>query len=905
MKTRKILAFLLCIALIMSVSVSVYAEGEDLLFKDKPVSEQYEQLIALDGDNEAQEALLATLTEEQLSALSEYAQSVQPAREMPKTVTFVDAGPFMPAVQVQTALRRAAAKAAANEEENGLILSKTAVPDGSGGYKIRMEAYTTGKVTTSATTVPVDIVLVLDQSGSMAYDFSGNSTNTNEARRQYAMKQAVNNFINEVAGKYSAEADHRMAIVQFNSGASVLQGWTAVDTEGCNALKDKINGLLDSPSGATNVAAGMNQAETLMGSEYNYTGANTNRQKVVIVFTDGVPTTASDFDTKVANSAIASAKKLKDGGATVYSIGIFNGANPNELYGASGFDTNSDGTVGSQWILDTWGLLPGNDFPEADRPATNRFLNYISSNYKDTANVGLTRETSGLGILHYKITYKITQNFDRSASNYYLTAADATSLNKIFKTISENIETQDIDLGSETVIKDIVSPYFTAPAGASDVKLYTADYNGSDFGSDVSAPDTVKPQFSGDTVSVTGFDFNKNFVSQNIKEDGTYGKKLIIEFNVNAKADFLGGDSVPTNGDASGVYDKDGNLVEAFVVPEVKVPVKTLIPEGIDKNIYLMGSVSAEDVFSKGKLNGSAFDPNGENNKFVDIVYTVKDGETVLGTYTIARGTTEGAWAGGAIPTLSPAGDKTYTITCTVKASETNKAEAKASANINVFKPELTFKDAAVYYGDNAPQFDAVNKVSEVWKHGETLSTAVVMTGDKPVLALSYLPEAGAIADGKIAVKTDIPVRVSVKIGAADITAQTSFAHENCTESSCAFDPTDGQFLLHVKTCSLTIEKTGGAEDESYLFTVTGPDGTYRIAVQGNSARTIVGLPVGEYTVKEDDGWSWRFEATDIIQQLSPESSSGTVTVSNVQSIFKWLSGDSFKINLFGQEPKS
>ena len=213
MKTRKILAFLLCIALIMSVSVSVYAEGEDSLFKDKPVSEQYEQLIALDGDNEAQEALLATLTEEQLSALSEYAQSVQPAREMPKTVTFVDAGPFMPAVQVQTALRRAAAKAAANEEENGLILSKRAVPDGSGGYKIRMEAYTTGKVTTSATTVPVDIVLVLDQSGSMAYDFSGNSTSTNEARRQYAMKQAVNNFINEVAGKYSAEADHRMAIV--------------------------------------------------------------------------------------------------------------------------------------------------------------------------------------------------------------------------------------------------------------------------------------------------------------------------------------------------------------------------------------------------------------------------------------------------------------------------------------------------------------------------------------------------------------------------------------------------------------------------------------------------------------------------------------------------------------------
>ena len=131
------------------------------------------------------------------------------------------------------------------------------------------------------------------------------------------MKQAVNNFINEVNKKYSEEADHRISVVTFGSGAKTLQGWTSVDSEGKTSLGKSINALPQSPSGATNVGAGMQRAETLMGNEYNYTGSNTERQKVVIVFTDGVPTTQSDFDTGVANTAISSAKNLKDGGCTV------------------------------------------------------------------------------------------------------------------------------------------------------------------------------------------------------------------------------------------------------------------------------------------------------------------------------------------------------------------------------------------------------------------------------------------------------------------------------------------------------------------------------------------------------------------------------------------------------------
>ena len=461
-RLSKLTALLLAIALVLCAFAGVWAEGTEKKeaiskeeyeaalaaamanFPNLTPEEQYKFLLSLNGDDELIESYLALLSEEQMSALNAYIIETE-GYEIPETVVFTDAGPFLPAVNVGTSnsrLMRAASFAlpsgnsAEGETDNGLILDKIATVNDDGTYTIRMEAYTEGTVTTSTKTIPVDIVLVLDQSGSMAYDFNGNSTNTNTARRQYAMKQAVNNFIEAVNNKYSTEADHRMAIVTFGSNASILQGWTAVNNSGKTTLQGKISGLPNSPSGATNVAAGMEQAETLMGSGYGYTGTNTKRQKVVVVFTDGVPTTDTDFDTTVATNAIASAKNLKDGGATVYTVGIFTGANPNELYGASGFDTNSDGTPKSKWVKDTWGFFPGTDFPEADRPAGNRFLNYLSSNFPGAESIGLSRNTEGLGIFHYKITYTITDDYPRSASNYYLTASDSNSLNRIFQTIS-------------------------------------------------------------------------------------------------------------------------------------------------------------------------------------------------------------------------------------------------------------------------------------------------------------------------------------------------------------------------------------------------------------------------------------------------------------------------------------
>ena len=256
-------------------------------------------------------------------------------------------------------------------------------PDGEGNYTIRMTAQATGKTTTTTEAAPMDIVLVLDQSGSMADDFNGKTTYKDEARRQYAMKAAVNSFIDEVAKKYTPNANHHMAIVTFDTNATELVGWTAVYGSDKDKLTDAIDNLTMTPSGATNVGKGMTKTEALMDDA----PTGQNRQKTVIVFTDGVPTTESDFDTDVANKAISAAKDMKDDDVTIYTVGIFNGAKPEQLYGDSGFDKNSDGTVGSNWLDFSFWMI--GDIQNYDVPAGNRFLNYLSSNFENATGVGL------------------------------------------------------------------------------------------------------------------------------------------------------------------------------------------------------------------------------------------------------------------------------------------------------------------------------------------------------------------------------------------------------------------------------------------------------------------------------------------------------------------------------------
>lgn len=403
-------------------------------------------------------------------------------------------------------------------------------PDGDGNYTIQITAQATGTTTTTTTVKPMDIVLVLDQSGSMADDF-GNGT------RQSAMKAAVNSFIDEVAKKHGPNADHRMAIVTFGTNADLLVGWTAVDNSGKNTLTDAIDSPTMTPSGATNVGAGMELAQTLMGRNYNYTGGNTDRLKTVIVFTDGVPTTYSDFDTDVANTAISAAKSMKDNGVTIYTVGIFKGANTEQLYGDSGFDKNSNGTVGSNWSDFSFWMI--GDIKNYDVPAGNRFLNYLSSNFENATGVGLKEyNKTFLGIGYHG--WQITQNFNRDSSDYYLKADDASELADIFETISNTVPAPgNPALDEKTVITDKLSNYFMFATGTTDdVKVYTKK---GDVLTDITdkVPPSCDPQAK--TVTVTGYDFSKYYVGSDDAET------LVIKIKVKPSGEGCTSKDIPTN----------------------------------------------------------------------------------------------------------------------------------------------------------------------------------------------------------------------------------------------------------------------------------------------------------------------------------------------------------------------
>ena len=178
--------------------------------------------------------------------------------------------------------------------------------------------------------------------------------------------------------------------------------------------------------------------------------------------------------------------------------------------------------------------------------------------------------------------------------------------------------------------------------------------------------------------------------------------------------------------------------------------------------------------------------------------------------------------------------------------------------------------------------------------------------GEAPALILTYTPDATKILEGKINTKGDINVAAKVKIGETDITDKTTFIHTACNPT-CSWNETtlDGTpaFLLHPQTCQLTITKTGGADNEPYVFDVYKDGAKYsEVTIVGNDSETIYELPVGNYTIQEATNWSWRYSAdnggTASLTSINP---TGSITCNNTLNKHKWLNGYSNVIeNIFG-----
>ncbi len=459
------------------------------------------------------------------------------------------------------------------EGVTGMEMSKTLQlnADGKTGT-LTLEAYATGNSQVVQKNVPLDIVLVLDQSGSMAHTFSGNT------KRQAALKNAVKNFISSVADKYDPEtSDHRMAVVTFDSSASTLVNWTQVDGTGKDTLTTAIDGLPKSPEGGTQVGKGMQRAQTLLDNS-TYKGSNpAQRTQVVIMFTDGEPGDY-DFDISVANDAIKAAKTMKDNGVVVYTIGIFTGADPSQLYGTRR-NANNDGSVGDYWNSET--------------ASANRYMNYVSSNFKTAADLGLE---------DYYVYHRITKNYTRDSSNYYLAASDADGLNNVFSTISSTIGGSDSTLTATATMVDVISKYFQLPKNYLDsLKAYTVPFTGTDASGNRqwgANQTSYTPSVEGDKVSVTGFNYSDNWVGFHTDKDGKQtarGSKMVLEIPIQVKDDTVG--EVPTNDlNNSGILDGNGDMFAKFVSPVVKYAYFTVVPvtSSVNENGKNYGSPGQE-----------------------------------------------------------------------------------------------------------------------------------------------------------------------------------------------------------------------------------------------------------------------------------------------------------------------
>jgi len=490
--------------------------------------------------------------------------------------------------------------------EDGIVLTKTANFLSDGTVDLTVEAYTTGKVTVGEHVTPTDIVLLLDVSGSMSQgetttthtsitaadanaiwifgyyyymgdgtfyiDLNGNYTRVYSAgydsnrveyfyystgagdssQRHYVypivengqnpdrefdydvvqfyeettttvthtnmdiLKDAVSQFIRRVESENaligSPSDMHRIAIVKYaddsyyggslsltegnhknNNGynyTEVAKNLTVVDDAGSDTLVAAIESL--SSGGATAIDYGIELAEYLIEQRSDGTGRNV----VLIAFTDGEPNHSSGYDPAVAADAVQTAHNLKDEGVSIYSISVADGSSATEL---------------------------GNQ--------ANSFMHYLSNNYPNATGSG--------GV--------ITPGEGSPANGYYFTPDNTHNLDAIFTGIAQSIGSPDITLGEEATVVDTISNYFNIGqnAGNAEISVMTskAKADGSWEAPVTEAGVSYGLSADGKTISVTGFDFDKNFVST-IEHEGGYGKKVVI--NVKLLPDYTAIDSMET-----------------------------------------------------------------------------------------------------------------------------------------------------------------------------------------------------------------------------------------------------------------------------------------------------------------------------------------------------------------------
>lgn len=751
-----------------------------------------------------------------------------------------------------------------HSETGGVVMDKTVTHVSDDTYKVTLEQYVKGSVT-PGTTTPIDAVLVLDVSGSMdegfgqgdaayveEYNPEQNSNYTyyiKDANGRYtgvswcskckeftdgctwffghvagnkytpktsaedtalgrvqffssntkitALKSAVNSFIDIIARDNPTS---KIAIVKFAGNKTdsvgndtykdgrytynytqIVQNLTEANTDGASSLKAAVNAL--TASGATAADYGLEKAINVFGAENN---VPKDRNRVVIMFTDGEPNHGNGFSKDVANTAIENAQTLKSEsyGASVYTIGIFSGAQ-----------------VGTS--------LPNGS------TNSNRYMHLVSSNYPNASSMS-------------------EPGTDGAVKNgFYKVASDANSLGNVFTQLGEAIGKPSINLGSNAVLTDNIASNFNVPEDATDVKVYTADYDGTKFGGRTELTG-AHVSINNNAVTVSGFDYSANYVSET-KHPGTdndFGKKLIVEFEITVDRPKTYGGTQPANDGAN--ITLEGKEIASVENPQVPVSIVNGFSASYkNSKTYDGKGFTIENEFKEMlKTNVLA---DGEKNDYVNITYTVTDKDNnVVGTYVVKANETTGTWtAGTAAATTSPdVGTYNYNVTCVVSDATPNGAEQVSKSGTMTLS--ITAKEGLTVSGkDYSGKYDGAS-------HGEAA------TANVEGATIEYSTDGGNTWTNNVPTVTNVSDSTTVNVRA----------------TKTGYVPAEATYTLIVTPCSVTI--TSGNASKMYDGTpLTKHEVTYGgdnfVAGEGvdityTGSQTTVGSSENTFTYEFKDG---------------------------------------------------
>ena len=630
--------------------------------------------------------------------------------------------------------------------KDNLKLVKTVTKEGD-NYKVTLESWATGTVTTTTETKPLDIVLLLDVSGSMAdkysnetidkyvpYDYKWyggpilggyNTTNSDlydYQSTQYGVWYKIPNSETYVSVNVKKEwklfADDEYTYSYEQNGSTIKIEETSngnkppktqfyykesANTTKLDALKTAVSAFIDnvatnSPNSKISIVKFANGYKSTEGNdtfwqsgyEYNYTQIV---KKLTKVDTDGVIALKKAIGELKAGGATASdyglnkaQEALKDAKQERVVI-LFTDGEPNH-----GRDFDKE--------VATAAVNKAKELKTAETKTTiytvgvfknpsqnvNLYMSSVSSNYPNAS-------------AQYKNGTWTVSHGGSDFGKYYMNATSPVDLLKAFETISS--EVSGGELGAEAVLTDVIAPNFAlvAPEGTNGVTAYTVDKTADGWSTQKTTLTNGVTVGTDGQVNVTGFNYSENCVTTTAKPNTTsdYGKKLVVEFTIHHNN--YGG-TQPTNAGAS-IKDKENKDVITVDNPTVPVTIAKPSITGVTRSKVYDGtgfdvlSTIAEDI------NALA---DGKKNAYVDIVVTVTSGSNTY-TYTISKGATTGSWDKTGLTTEKDVkiengavSSYTYDLSITFKDATANGAAdaiEKTTATYTITKRPVTLTSAS------------------------------------------------------------------------------------------------------------------------------------------------------------------------------------------------------------------